>query len=588
MNTPNPLLTKTICRTNCAYAVLFVTLCCLAIMLTPGSSNAAETNYIKKTNYKFPTASVFVAVDGNNNHSGTIGNPVRTVTRAVEIAKPGDTIVIRAGTYRESIGGISKRLNLQPYPNEEVWLKGSHVVSDWTKTESGWRSEKWRSNFCRDCFDANNLDPGNLAAGLPEQVFVNGLPLKQVQFVHQLDLNSFFVDNGNNTITIGKNPSGKRIEVSSYNAALIVWSGAEGSKIRGLGFAHYSPVAQPGLGSTVKIDAAKIVFENNTITTSAVKGLEVFAHDVKVVGNRFVRNGMMGLAAWKADRLVVTGNQFIENNTEKFAVTGPVSEAAGAKITVSRHLFITDNEFVGNLANGLWLDINVHDANILRNKLEDNERHGIFYELSSHGRIISNLVINSGLGGITIADSNQIDIYNNTLVDNRIGLVIQDDWRENDDPSEIEIGNTWVSSSISFANNFIGTFVKTPNEALIWIRDFEDKRSPNEMLTVLENNQFHRATLTKRPPLVEWWFNGKPTYFDSSEEFQNSTGFNANGFSTYGIEPDTLFLDWQNGRFELKKSSPGWGKATNFPPTTQKRTGIGIIKPPGIGIFGLR
>src|SRR5947207_304277 len=80
-------------------------------------------------NYAIPTDAWFVALDGNDTHSGTIHAPLRTISAALRRAPNGTTLVIREGIYRESLGGLNKRLTLQPYPHEKVWIKGSVEVS---------------------------------------------------------------------------------------------------------------------------------------------------------------------------------------------------------------------------------------------------------------------------------------------------------------------------------------------------------------------------------------------------------------------------------------------------------------------------
>lgn len=60
----------------------------------------------------------------------TIKNPLKTVQLAMRIARPGDVIVVRGGTYAEAIGwGIvagqsSKPITLQSHPGEKVTLHG--------------------------------------------------------------------------------------------------------------------------------------------------------------------------------------------------------------------------------------------------------------------------------------------------------------------------------------------------------------------------------------------------------------------------------------------------------------------------------
>ncbi|MGO4145611.1 hypothetical protein AB4Y77_11040 [Paenarthrobacter sp. YAF11_1] len=60
----------------------------------------------------------------------SIDRPLRTVQGAVKVAKPGDVIIVRAGTYDEKVGWSARPgrsdapIRLQSYPNETVSLNG--------------------------------------------------------------------------------------------------------------------------------------------------------------------------------------------------------------------------------------------------------------------------------------------------------------------------------------------------------------------------------------------------------------------------------------------------------------------------------
>jgi hypothetical protein len=45
----------------------------------------------------------YVATDGNDANPGTVGKPFRTLNQGVKLLKPGDSLVVRAGIYRESL-----------------------------------------------------------------------------------------------------------------------------------------------------------------------------------------------------------------------------------------------------------------------------------------------------------------------------------------------------------------------------------------------------------------------------------------------------------------------------------------------------
>jgi parallel beta-helix repeat protein len=77
-------------------------------------------------------AGIFVSVSGNDTTgNGTIVTPYKTFSRASSDANPGDTILIRGGTFisRQSVNGnngaMGQGINIMPYNNETVILDGT-------------------------------------------------------------------------------------------------------------------------------------------------------------------------------------------------------------------------------------------------------------------------------------------------------------------------------------------------------------------------------------------------------------------------------------------------------------------------------
>ncbi|HZR51970.1 MAG TPA: right-handed parallel beta-helix repeat-containing protein [Streptosporangiaceae bacterium] len=80
-----------------------------------------------------------VAVDGADAADGSAGCPLRTISRAAELAWPGDTVLVHGGVYREWVrprrGGLSgaRRITYQAAPGEHVVIKGSEPVTGWQR-----------------------------------------------------------------------------------------------------------------------------------------------------------------------------------------------------------------------------------------------------------------------------------------------------------------------------------------------------------------------------------------------------------------------------------------------------------------------
>ena len=95
-----------------------------------------------------------VATDGSDTSEGSEGCPFRTISRAAELARPGDTVVVHAGEYREWVrprrGGLSdqRRITYEAAPGEHVVVKGSERVRGWEpEGATVWRASVPNSLF---------------------------------------------------------------------------------------------------------------------------------------------------------------------------------------------------------------------------------------------------------------------------------------------------------------------------------------------------------------------------------------------------------------------------------------------------------
>ena len=91
---------------------------------------------------------LYVAKSGHDTGTGSEDAPFLTIGRAAAEARPGDSVVIHTGTYREEIslnrGGVAEdaRIAFTSAPGEMAVIKGSEAVAAW-KPEGGsvWRAD---------------------------------------------------------------------------------------------------------------------------------------------------------------------------------------------------------------------------------------------------------------------------------------------------------------------------------------------------------------------------------------------------------------------------------------------------------------
>lgn len=96
---------------------LLVALMCLSILGLPGRSSAAEGS----TYYLSPT--------GSDQGAGTLGSPWRTFIHAFGRLEPGDTLLVRGGTYKEGVGSRNNHVAARPdAPIKVVAYEGERAV----------------------------------------------------------------------------------------------------------------------------------------------------------------------------------------------------------------------------------------------------------------------------------------------------------------------------------------------------------------------------------------------------------------------------------------------------------------------------
>jgi len=150
---------------------------------------------VGSTTYPIPAGARFVSPTGSDAASGLVATPWRTLTHAVEAAPANTTIVLRAGTYRETVvTRVDKRLTFQPYPNEAAWMSGSRAISGWVSDGNAWRKDNWTARFSRSWLNPAMIDPQFPMAGYPDMAFVDGTPLRQVGQRADVVGGTFFVD----------------------------------------------------------------------------------------------------------------------------------------------------------------------------------------------------------------------------------------------------------------------------------------------------------------------------------------------------------------------------------------------------------
>jgi len=99
-----------------------------------------------------------VSDKGDDTNKGTAEAPFKTISKAAEVAQPGDFITVHEGTYREQInpprGGRSdrERIVYQANHGDKVIIKGSEVIKGWQKVQN----DTWKVTIANSIFSDFN------------------------------------------------------------------------------------------------------------------------------------------------------------------------------------------------------------------------------------------------------------------------------------------------------------------------------------------------------------------------------------------------------------------------------------------------
>lgn len=506
----------------------------------PGGPPGAAT--VGTTAYAVPKDALIVAPSGDDAAAGTRKAPLRTLGKAVQAARSGGTIVLRGGTYHETVTVPSgKRLTIQSYPREAVWLDGSSAVGRWTARGGAWESDGWTARFDSsptytqgapesDDPDFRFVSPEHPMAAHPDQLWVGGEAQRQVGSRGEVKGGTFYVDEAGGRLVMGSDPRGRDVRASTLGEAIAI-RGA-GTVLRGVGVRRYA-TSLPQMGS-VKVAAPDVIVENVAVTDSATTGLSVLAPGARVQKVTATRNGLLGIHGNEADGLRLVGVRAARNNLEHFKYS-PVS--GGVKVTRTRTVTIANSVAVDNLGKGLWLDESVRNASIAGTRVVRNADHGIVLELSAGAVVAGNVVRDNGGDGIKVNNTSDVQIWNNTFSGNGRTVHLVQDRRKPGDPGTPgrdprrrtpDPALTWRTGKITVSSNTLAA-PRPGADCLLCVEDHSRERSGAQMDLTVDGNAYAAGGAAPRWLVV--WPKGKgdPATYGDLGGFRSATGQEASG-----------------------------------------------------------
>jgi hypothetical protein len=411
---------------------------------------------------------------------GTKELPLQTIQAASDLAFPGNTILIHAGTYRETVipprgGEEGLPITYQAALDEKVSIKGSD------RYVGKWQSHKGNGIYAATIpigDEKNNPFAIPLVEKLPiylkqmedaarrrtlGQVFVDGQMFDEVDTIDHLETmpGSWMSLDGGKEILVHfpvwvTDPASHIVELTARKAVFR-------PEVRGLGYitirglilehaanpsitSFWEKGFPPQQGLVSCRSGHHWVIENNVIRYAKSIGLDVGSEGRmdelddqstpglvgyhRIEGNIISDNGQCGICGLGHIGTMILGNDLERNNS--------LGAIAWEEAAIKTHFYINGriegNLIRGNYCNGIWLDNIYQNVRVTRNVILNNQGAGIFCEMGGGPCLIDNNVIglqtmgNSGIGGngIYAHDAGGITIAHNFLCQNaNFGVFMQ-------------------------------------------------------------------------------------------------------------------------------------------------------------------
>jgi parallel beta-helix repeat protein len=385
------------------FAVLFATLACVSI----GTVSAAQTHYV---------------------------NPGESIQTAVDNANAGDTIIVKTGTYTESII-VYKRLTIQSETGADstiVHAVNSHIfniTADYVNI----------TGFTIEDIIANNTVKNNGASGI-----------SLMGSNKNIVANNTAKYNGKNGIILGYSNDNRITDndaSNNINFNGIVLTSSSNNKIRNniATSNHFN-----GIGLWKSSD--ENIIANNTAEYNGKYGILLkYSNDNKIIANNTAKhNGNSGII------LMYSNDNEIRNNTANS------NHYNGILLNNSNNNRITDND-ASNTVNWDGISLSSSCNNEVRNNVANsNNYNGIVLWISSDRNIVANNTAkHNGGSGIIIKYSNNNKIYLNNFMDNgnnnAYSIGSTNAWNS---PSKITYtykGSTYINYLGNYWDDYTGT-----------------------------------------------------------------------------------------------------------------------------------
>ncbi len=410
---------------------------------------------------------IHVALTGDDNAEGTSERPLRTISRAAQLAQPGDIVIVHEGIYREEIdpprGGVSDslRITYQAAPGERVEIRGSEVIKGWTRVEGNvWQVvipnsffgsfNPYKDEIKGDWFNPKGRRHRTGAVYLRGHWLVEA-PSKDVLFQSRGDMAVWYAEVDDEKTSIWAqfpdvDPNEETVEINVRQTVFYPRKpGRNYITVRGFIMRHaatpWAPPTAEQIGLIGTNWSKGWIIENNIITHSVCTGITLgkygdqFDNTSQETAEGYVETIKRALAhGWHRDNI---GNHVVRHNViahcEQAGIVGSLGAAfsvitdnvihnihvrrlfSGAEMAGIKFHGAIDTLIAGNrifrTCRGLWLDWMAQGTRVHGNVFHDNDED-LFMEVNHGPFVVDN---NLFLSGLNLRDMSQGGAYIHNL-----------------------------------------------------------------------------------------------------------------------------------------------------------------------------
>jgi len=349
--------------------------------------------------------------------------PGQNIQQIVNSYPWGTTFYLKSGVHR--LQSITPRSGDRFIGEPGTVLSGARQLTSFSRSGQYWVASgqtQQAPNPGADC------DAGYPRCGSAEDLYFDSVPLRHVDSLAAVGPGTWFFDYAGDRIFFYDDPTNRLVEASVTGRAFGGF--ATDVLISNLVIEKYAaPTGESAVAMYVRW-----TLQYSEVRLNHFSGVGMY-HESHVHHNVIHRNGAFGING-AGNYGTVEYNEIAYNN---YARVNPYWGAGGTKFVLTLGLTLRANYSHHNGGPGLWTDIGNMNTLYEYNTVEDNERGGIFIELSYDTIVRYNTARRNGSNrpypwwmtgaGIENTNSPNVHVYGNLVEDNWQGITGLDDHR---------------------------------------------------------------------------------------------------------------------------------------------------------------